>query len=74
MGRLNTGLTGARNDETFKDLGALRTVDFQSKVMFLFINRFRYRKINTALRHPEKHELQANNSTANFYIAWRKSD
>lgn len=49
MGRLNTGLTGARNDETFNDLGALRTADFQSKVMFLFINRFRYRKVNTAL-------------------------
>lgn len=39
--RLNTGLTGARNPEDFNDLGVRRTVDFQSKVKFLFINKFR---------------------------------
>lgn len=45
--RLNTGLTGVRNAENFNDLGVRRAVDFQSKVMFLFINQFRYCKIDT---------------------------
>jgi hypothetical protein len=44
--RLKTGLTGVRNAENFNALGVRRTVDFQSKVIFLFINQFRYCKVD----------------------------
>lgn len=71
-GRRITGLTGVRNAETFKGLGALRAVDFQSNVMlFLLINRFRYRRLTPAsLLTPGKLRFKVSARHNNIDMSW----